>query len=318
MMTTYYFLRQGQDFQRISLNSSPPGVIEVRNIGPIPANCKVNVSFDFNLDNLPSIFCHEQINGDLFIYFADATGNYVKGPTFGRIGPEWQLQVCRFAPSTGALGANIFGHNRDPRHPDYQKIMVWHTTGADLTTPVEFGKIGTEWDLMLGDFNRDGILDIFGRRTITNSEGQAGDLKVWFTEYVGGLPRITESPFGNIGLEWQLQVADMNGDGYADVFGYTANNDLYAWYNSDDGRGGRRLDDGHDYGKFGTEWQSLQVAYLNDDGYPDILGQATNGRIGQIGGWFTDGRAITNPLPYDLGFAPSWISLAGVPQTRVV
>jgi len=310
-MTTYYFLKKGEEFQRISLEGDPPRIAEVLQIGLIEPNCKVNVSFNLVTDK-PSIFCHDQKTGSVFYYWDDR-GRYERF-IIGNIGLEWQLQLFRDV----AGFTHIFGHNRDPNSSGYQKIQLWDVEGG-ITTPFELGKIGTEWDLLLGNANADSFVDIIGRRTTTNTEGKAGDLKVWF---LGVDPEfrweVTERPgsSGNIGLEWNLQVADMNFDGYADLFGCNANGDLWVWYNVADEHGRGRFNAGHTYGSLGRDWQHLQVTYLR--GVPrsvDILGLAPSN--GEVHGWFTNGTGILGSGVTVGSNASDWIPLAGMPQTRL-
>lgn len=324
-MTNYYFLRNGQYLQRVSLKGSPPSVTEVRNIGPIPVNCKINVTYDFNRDGIPSVFCHDQTTGELFLYFY-YMGDYVKSSPFGIISPSYELQVCRFFRGTGEeIGADIFGHNRDRRSPDYNKVTVWHTTGTPpLGPPVELNdfwgggegsldlwRIPDVFDLQLGDFNGDGILDIFGRARDHDLSITPGDIRIWPCNYLGGSLHAEGlgTYFGSIGLEWKLQVVDINGDGCADVFGCTAANDLRIWYNT-----GRSLDGGHYFGGLGPDPQHLQVTYLNDDGDLDVLGQLK--RTGDIQGWYSNSSTVVSNSK--VGFAPDWMPLACWPQTRVV
>jgi hypothetical protein len=46
-MSRYYFLKQGRSLQRITVEGDPPRKVDELNIGPIEADCKVNVSYNF-------------------------------------------------------------------------------------------------------------------------------------------------------------------------------------------------------------------------------------------------------------------------------
>jgi hypothetical protein len=315
-MNTYYFLRQGESLQRISLEGEPPRVAEVLNIGPIEPNCKINVSLDLTFTRSPSVLCHEQTTGNVFYYSFD-NGSYKKSAVLGVIPPEWQLQLYSLYDPLGEfLGHQIFGHNRstDPTNPDYQKISVWEVKG--FSRSYELGKIGAEWDLMLGDLNGNGTIDIVGRRTTTNSEGKQGDLKVWFLDSRNGLRISSSRDSGSIGLEWKLQVADMNADGVADLFGYNANGDLWVWHNVTDDQGRGRFSGGQTYGTFGSGWQHLQVTFLRGvTRFVDILGLAP--ASGEVHGWFTNGTGIDGQGVTVGSNAQNWIPVAGSLQTRV-
>jgi hypothetical protein len=313
-MTTYYFLKRGEEIQRISLEGDPPVVAEVLQIGLIEPNCKVNVSFNLVSDK-PAIFCHQQKTGDVFFYWDDR-GRYERS-LLTNISVGWKLQLVQLHRGDGIT--YIFGHNRDPNDPDYQKIQIWNIDGPP--TPIELGKIGTEWDLMLGDVNADTFVDIVGRRTTTNTEGKAGDLKVWFVTIDTG-PRwvVTERPgsSGNIGLAWNLQVADIdaNSNGFADLFGSNADGDLWVWYNVADENGRGRFNSGHTYGTLGRDWKYLQVAHLRTGSRAvDILGLAPSN--GEVHGWFTNSTGIDGQGVTVGSNASDWIPLAGFPQTRL-
>jgi hypothetical protein len=303
----YYFLRKGSELQKISLGSRPLGVIGWHQFGMIEPEWKLNGAFDFNDDRVPDIFGHNQIDGKLCVWYGDAQGNYVKGEPFGAIGSEWQLQVARFMRDGGV---DIFGHNRGPDPNEVQKIRIWHLDGGKIisTSFRDYDKIGLEWELHLGDFDGDGILDILGVHKET------GDLKVWFIKAAadGSLAvKGEDDKFGHIGREWQLQVADIDDDGYADIFGYNANNDLWVWNNQSDNDGRRYLDAGHGFGTLGTGWQHLQIAYLDGDWFPDLLGQSTSGALR---GWYSNGHDLDPGS--DVGLAPGWIPIAGGTHLR--
>ena len=322
-MRTYYFLKQGESFQRVSFEGDPPVEVDRLNIGPIEPNCKVNVTHNLAGDGFgPSILCHEQTTGDIFYYWDDR-GTYRKTDALGNIPVEWKLQVCRFTNQwgTGELGGTqIFGHNQrtEKNHEDYGKVQIWNNI-TDLTkisdlTGDKF-KIGPEWELMLGDVDGDRFVDIVGRNIDALSPVR-GTLLTWFLGLSGDSIAIKDSRYsGNIGLEWKLQVADMNFDGFADLFGYdeTDQRNLWVWYNIEDG--GRRgvFDRGKSYGHFGKAWEQLQITLLGSARPSiDILGVATNG---EVHSWPTTGAGLRDN-GVNVGGALGWTALAGLPQTR--
>jgi hypothetical protein len=309
----YYVLRRAPDVQKIALRGRPPGVTGWCQSGPIGPEWKLNAAFDFNGDGLPDIFGHNQETHELCIWWGRDCCNFVKGePLQLRIRSGWQLQVARFRRDGGM---DIFGHNRGSDPNEVQKIRIWHLDGGRHTHTSfrDDARIGIEWELHLGDFNGDGILDILGVHRDT------GDLYVWLVRegrfgalVVGGEAGKDHYPIGQIGPEWQLQVADIDNDGYADVFGYRADNLLKVW-NNREGEGGRRaLYEGHvHFGDLGNEWGSLQIAYLDGDGFPDLLGQSTDGAVR---GWYSNGTTLDSGS--DLGSAPGWTPLAGGTHLR--
>ena len=317
-MRTYYFLKQGQSLQRISLEGDPPGVVEVLPIGPIGSDCKVNVSFNLDGAGLaPSILCHDRLSGTVF-YFWDNGGKYERSPVLGQIPPEWQLQMFRVFDYGGT---QIFGHYRgsNPDHPDYGRVQIWNVN--NFSNPFRLGNINGQFELMLGDVNGDSSIDIVGRRIFDTALGRQGDLAVWYMGLDSRGPYITEvlADRGNIGLAWKIQVADMNSDGYADIFGYNEAGDLWVWHNVADAKGKRGLfNAGHSYGKLGSDWQDLQVTSLRTAFPPsvDILGLAPSN--GEVHGWFTNGTGIIDAGVTVGSNARNWIPVAGLPQTRFV
>ena len=316
-MTTYYFLMQGPVIKRISLEGDPPRVAEVLQIGMIEPDCKINVSCNLPGPGFPpSILCHNQITGSVFYYWDDR-GRYERSSVLGTIPPGYRLHAFLYIDPAGEFTKpKIYGHytRSDPTDPNYGQVKIWDLDS--LSTPRALGTIIGPWELMLADLNGDHQVDVLGRLTHTTHLGDQGDLAVWLSG--DGFP-ISEvlGNRGNIGLEWKLQVADMNFDGYADIFGYNANGDLWVWHNIADPKGKRGFfSAGHSYGTFGPDWQHLQIASLRSAPPPsvDILGIANNG---EVHGWFTNGTGVAG-AGVNLENARGWIPLAGLPQTRFV
>jgi hypothetical protein len=303
----YYVLRQAPDVTKVFLAGRPLGFAGSRLSRGPKAEYKVNAAFDFNDDGIPDLFGHHQVSGELRIWWGNAGGEFVKGAPFGPIGPEWQLQVARFRRDGGM---DIFGHNRGSDPYDVQKIRIWHLDhGRHISTSFTDGeRIGLEWDLHLGDVDGDGIMDIVGVHRETR------DLYAWFVkEAPDGTLALSGTHYriGHIGREWQLQVADIDNDGCADVFGYRADNLLGVWNNRRRPDGRRALDGGHVFGDLGNEWGSLQIAYLDGDGFPDLLGQSTDG---MVRGWFSNGTGLDTGNEFRSD--PGWTPLAGGTHLR--
>lgn len=318
-MRTYYFLKKGQLLKRISLEGDPPRIVEELPVDIIDLDCKINVSYNLVGGGFgPSVLCHNQTTGDVFYYWDDR-GRYQKD-VLGNVPPEWHLQVFRLYDQSGELGGTqIFGHysRSDQSDPNFGRVRIWNVN----TFPNfrELGNFGGQWEFMLGDFNGDRVVDIFGRRLFDTPQGRQGDLAIWFTGFGPQGLQINEiRGVGNIGLEWKLQVADMNSDGFADLFGYNMNGDMLVWQNVTDASGQRVFNSGVSYGTFGPDWQHLQVTYLRSD-LPspsvDILGMAPSN--GEVHGWFTNGTGIVGNGVTVGSNAQDWIPVAGLPQTRL-
>jgi len=313
-MRSYYFLKNGQSVQRISLEGDPPGRVEELPVA-IEPNCKINVSYNLSGNGLfpPSIFCHDQTTGDVFYYYFDDRGQYMKFPV-GNIPPVWHLQVFRLYDQSGELGGTqIFGHYSlsDPSDPNFGHVRVWNLN--TFPSFKDLGNLGGQWEFMLGDFNGDGIVDILGRRLFNTPQGQQGDLGIWFLGFGPDGLRINEiRSVGNIGLEWNLQVADMNFDGKADLFGYDQAGNLWTWYYITDASGVGRFNAGKSYGYL-PDFLHLQVATLRTN-HLDLFGIATNG---EVHSWPLKSDGLRDNGA-NIGGGLGWVPLGGVPLTRVV
>lgn len=306
----YYVVRQAPHVKKISLGYRPLREVGSRITTDVAAEYRLTAAFDFNNDGNPDLLGHHQVSGEVRIWWGIPRGDFVvgvAGSPVTTIRPDWQLQVGRFRRGEGV---DIFGHNRgsDPR--EAQMIRVWHLHyGEHIGTSFTSGeKIGLEWELHLGDFDGDGILDILGVQRNT------GELYVWFVrEAPDGTLNLSDVHYrvGQIGRAWQLQVADIDGDGYADIFGYDADNLLWVWNNREGPDGRRVMDGGHRFGKLGTAWGSLQVTYLDGNGFPDLLGQSTSGALR---GWYSNGTALDGGS--EVGFESGWTPLGGGSHLR--
>jgi hypothetical protein len=310
-MDEAYFLRRGDYLRKVTISEGhPPGVLKEHTFGPIGVDWKLNTSF------VSRIFGHHQTDGEVLFYYENAQGNYERGDTLGYIRPEYQLHLYK----NGAY-VLIFGHNRstDASHPEYQEVNVWVADGVSIGQPIKLGRIGTEWDLQLIRIGSS-QLALLG---VQNKNGNIpGQLAVWYIESDLVTPRaITHHAIvGHIGTEWRLQSLDINGDGYPDIFGYNANNDLRVWFalRDDDGRL-LAFDDARDYGGFGAGWQRLETSVLGAppfSSFPSILGQSPSGAIH---GWSISGERIWSD--FDLsprGLDPEWKFVPGWRQRFVV
>jgi hypothetical protein len=302
--TPYYFLKDPVNgtLQKVWLGGWPLEVTDVYTTYGIGTEWKLNTAFDFDNNGMPDIFGHNQTTGEVCIWYADADGYYGGKSPLTSISPEWELQVARFSRDGNV---HIFGHNRGAG-AEVRRVQVWHTNGSGIVSVSNLDEIETQWFLQLGDFNGDGLLDILGVDKDNN-------LYVWFLgiKADGSLFRVKDMPFGHIDPGWLLQVADIDNDGRADLIGYTPNNPsrvfIRVWNNQVDAYGRRYLDGGHNFGDLDLEWQNLQVADLDGDGYPDVLAQSTSSGI--IHGWYSNGSVISTDTA--LGKAPGWIHMAG-------
>jgi hypothetical protein len=111
----------------------------------------------------------------------------------------------------------------------------------DISSPVVLAAMaGRSWTPFMGDFNGDGVGDIFWRY----ADGQwAGQFKVWLGQQGGTFQIIDDVGVPNAGNTfasptWTAQLGDFNGDGISDVFwryadGTTASHTI--WFGKADG-----------------------------------------------------------------------------------
>jgi hypothetical protein len=156
------------------------------------------------------------------------------------------------------------------------------------------------------DYNGDGWMDLF----VVNSYSDA-DVDAWNAH--GGLPRSTlfeneHGHFADLGARSHTDVAvqgngcvaaDLNGDGYTDLFVTTSTYNVLLWNNGDgtfrDGTHAAGIDA---FGTFG--WHTgAAVADVNGDGWPDIFvsGYANvNGTTNSSGGFPSNYQAYPDLL----------------------
>ena len=123
------------------------------------------------------------------------------------------------------------------------------------------------------DLNGDGYTDIVLQNT-------AGQIAVWYMDGKGAHPHYgvitSESIYGGSLGDWRVVgVADLNGDGNADILLQNGSGQIYVWYLNSKGAitGGTLVFSG----ALG-DWKVVGIADLNSDGKPDLLLQNASGQ----------------------------------------
>ena len=152
----------------------------------------------------------------------------------------------------------------------------------------------------LRDFKGDGSPNFIFQNAV-------GQLYAWFLDGTGstvnfgtggGLKPGSKFIFPNGLGDWKLAgVADLNGDGIADLVFQNGAGQVYAWFLDGTGntvdfgtRSGTK-GSGYIYGGGLPGWQLAGVSDVNGDGIPDLVFQNTG--TGQVYAWFLDGSGNT-------------------------
>ncbi|MEO6738867.1 MAG: VCBS repeat-containing protein, partial [Chthoniobacteraceae bacterium] len=181
------------------------------------------------------------------------------------------------------------------------QIYEWNMNGGGgiFSQGYLYGAGLGDWKVAgIADMNNDGFADLVFQNTV-------GQLYVWFLDGTGGGINFTTGsglkPGSNYlygaGLsDWKVvAVADVNGDGFADLLFQNGVGQIYVWFLDGTGNGinfatGSGLKTGisskYLYDSGLGDWEVTGVADLNGDGFADLVFQNT---VGQIYMWFLDG-----------------------------
>lgn len=308
-ITPYYFARQGDQLRRVSVGGDPLRVTKVETVGPIGAEWALNMSFPFVSRDYADI-AGRRANGDIGVWIADVNGQFGDVNIIGNIPLDWQIQF--FAPFHPEGAIYLLAHYRSGG-AFAGKVHLYEIRGITLHGPKDLGKIiFPDWDLHFGDIDGDGTADIVGVRNV----GTSREVHVWYIDTAGAQLHLrAEKHLGNVIPEgWTVHLADMNGDGCADIFGTTAANDLAIWFNEGPrgDRINRRLVQAG-VGKLGSEWQQPVLANVDRAGYADVIAQSTRDtpetKNGTIGRWLWNGAHLQ--APNTIGVLPGWTIYAG-------
>lgn len=219
-------------------------------------------SADFNEDGFDDIVITTW--GDLkgvHVYFSDGTGGW-----YEEIPPQesWSYEGLDIGDFNNDGHIDIVAANASS--DIFGGVSVWFGTGEGVWTE-DYGpaKGDIYRDVVIADFNRDGIMDI-----AATSWGIHGGIKIWLGDGQGGW-RETDSPREKADF-WGIDAADFNMDGYPDIAAGTYNEGLAVWYG-----GPQYAFRQWDHIKLeGSVWNVIAEDF-DKDGFPDIAASTFDG-----------------------------------------
>lgn len=249
------------------------------------------------LDGGKALIGHNQENGSIRIWTADANGDFRDFRTVDTIDPEWKLNLAY---------RGIFGHRPT------QEIGFWRIVAYDsplVPTPgTERMRIGPEWrDMQLMNFHLENSpqytvwqIDIFGRQQDT------ADLRVWYTtgDWNSNVLYKGEGKVGNIGLEWRIQAfagEDPTYFPHPTIFGHRNTNEVRRWTSRDYAN----FDGGVEIGRIGFDWNLIVGRFAPYSIY-DLLGQQNGSGSLQIWRYDAADKLVGN---YSMGSFPNTVLL---------
>ncbi len=238
---------------------------------------------DFNADGRTDIAGRLSNNGQWWVSLANASGVHQAATQWGSWSTAVTWNDALVADFDGDGRADIAGRLSNAG-PDNGNWWVSSSTGAAFTDRLwgNWSSANTWSNATVGDFNRDGRMDIAGR----NNLGQ------WHVSVTtGATPAtavFTTSQWGlwSTATVWSdVQIGDFNGDGRTDIAGRSSIGQW--WVNRSTGTSFAAA---LFYGNWstGTTWSDVRVADFNGDGRDDILGRTS------IGQWWVAETAV-NP-----------------------
>lgn len=248
---------------------------------------------DLNGDGLPEVMLTANQNGGhlylneghfRFREITDEAGvagrkSWVTGVTFADVNGDGKLDiyVCYAGMESGGARANELYINQGSNQ---NGIPVFKEMARDYGIADE----GYSTQAAFFDYDRDGKLDLFlvnnssrpansfGLRNTRNVRDALGGDKLFHNDGSGHFTDVSARAGiygGEIALGLGLAIADVNGDGWPDIY---VGNDFgerdYLYINNHDGTFDERLDREMSYLSYFS--MGLDIADVNNDGWPDI------------------------------------------------
>jgi hypothetical protein len=174
----------------------------------------------------------------------------------------------------------------------YASINQGDGTGSTRSMGIWAPRAGWR-DVMVGDFNSDGIDDVVGRASSGAwyaAQGQADGSGFTNRFMTAWNPR---AAWGTV------RAGDFNGDGSADLAGRLTNNGQW-WvaFTAPDGSAVNRL-----AGRWSplVDWEDVMVGDFDGNGADDLVGRTSNS-----GAWYASLGSTSSATPFDVEFLGSW------------
>ncbi len=193
---------------------------------------------------------------------------------------EYTIADGRGGTDTASVSVRVIALDRDDIVSLADKTLYVARSTGDAFVTHSFGTTDANWtDTRKGDVNGDAIDDLVGRSGdtlwVARSTGQAFELETW-----GMWSDRISWPF--------FDLADVDGDGAADVVGRTQGGDWWVGKST----GTSFVNQNWGAWSSSVEWQDVNVADVNGDGRSDIVGRGK-------GRWWvaaSTGTSFTNEL----------------------
>jgi hypothetical protein len=229
-------------------------------VGSLPESLVVG---DFNRDGRPDLAVANAASDNVSVLLGNGAGGFTKAP-----GSPLAVGAPGGKPASIAVG----DFNRDGRpdlaiaNYDSNSVSVLLGNGAGGFTPAPrspFAVGGVPGWVVVGDFNKDGRLDLATANTV-----RPATVSVLLGNGAGGFTPAPGSPFGLHYLPRSLAVGDFNRDGRPDLALANQNGHSVSVLLGN-GRGGFRPARHSPFG-VGRYPDGLVVADFNRDGRPDL------------------------------------------------
>jgi len=222
---------------------------------------------DLNNDANPDLVTvNSEPDNDISILFGDGQGGFRLAPASPlAVGPSPYPLTLADLDSDGNLDIiatnTAYGPNRDQEIESTRALMVLYGDGLGNFRPAQIHlRTVAPWFVAVGDLNGDRVIDIVA----THSERR--ELSVLVGDGKGEFIETDGSPF-DLGHEaWHVAVADVSGDGFADILA-AADQGIRLMLGN--GQGDFEPEPGSPFETGLGAWR-FAVGDLNSDGNPDV------------------------------------------------
>ncbi len=200
--------------------STGGGGFTTQDLGVVPTGWTIQQAGDFTGDGKADILWR-QANGDVALWLANSGAGYTgfTGQDLGVVPTGWSIEGIGDFQASGKEDILWRQANGD--------VALWlANTGAGYTgfTSYDLGVVATGWDVAgVADFSGSGKAEILWTDA-------SGDLVLWAANSGAGFDGFTGQSLGAVPAGWTIQqIADVNGDGKADIVWLTPGGESDLW-----------------------------------------------------------------------------------------